>query len=205
MSRPSDASRVQQALDEARFGHQRTLNLRASLPTAAEATRRAEAWLRERQVAKAGEVLVITGRGAGSEGGFSPVREAIVRLFTVLRKSGVILGYQEHTAGSFVVQLAPVTALFDAPRRTRRESGPRPVVVAPDALLGLQLETMQLLQVLAERALDSLGMQGPSPGVVEDEMLRQFAMLSKGVPEGPDRETRLRAAMHAAIDDYDER
>ena len=48
---------LKQALDEARFGSDRTLNLRASLPTAQEAVRRAEAWLRERQVAGATEVL----------------------------------------------------------------------------------------------------------------------------------------------------
>ena len=64
--RPSGQFRsIDQAFDEARFGAERTLNLRASFPTAAEATRRADLWLRERQMAKAGEVLVITGRGAG--------------------------------------------------------------------------------------------------------------------------------------------
>ncbi len=68
---------VLSALDEARFGMQRTLNLRESLPTVADAVARAEAWLRERQVTITGEVLIVTGRGKGSPGGVSVVREAI--------------------------------------------------------------------------------------------------------------------------------
>lgn len=203
--RPSGAHRpIQQAFDEARFGAERTLNLRLSLPTAAEATRRAELWLRERQMAKAGEVLVITGRGAGSEGGLSVVREAVLRLFTQLRKTGVLREWIEHTAGSFVVTLAPVTALFEAPKRARRESGPIPVVIEPDALQGLGSETIALLRVLAERALDTLGVQVRPPAMIEDEMMRQFASLSRGVPQGPDREARLRRAMQTALDEFDD-
>ena len=202
--RPSGPIGLHAALDEARFGSDRTLNLRASLPTAAEATRRAEAWLRERQMAKAGEVLVITGRGVGSEGGVSVVREAVCRLFTQLRKTGVIREVQEHTAGSFVVALAPVTALFEAPRRTRRESGPIPVVVEPDALRGLETETLVVLRRLADRALDALGIQARPASMIESEMLRQFAALGGGVPEGADREARLRAAMWVALDEFDD-
>ena len=202
--RDSGPITLHQALDEARFGTARTLNLRASFPTAAEATRRAEAWLRERQVAKAGEVLVITGRGAGSEGGVSVVREAVLRLLTQLRKTGVLREWTEHTAGSFVVTLAPVTALFEAGRRTRRESGPRPVVVIPGALTGLAAETLAGLRALADRALDALGVRAPSPEVIESEMLRQFATLSAAVPDGPAREERLRAAVAVALTEYDE-
>ncbi|HMG01065.1 MAG TPA: hypothetical protein VK560_07455, partial [Gemmatimonadaceae bacterium] len=51
---------VLNALDEATFGLKNILNLRESLPTAADARFRVEAWLRERQVSRAGEVLVIT-------------------------------------------------------------------------------------------------------------------------------------------------
>jgi hypothetical protein len=195
---------LHQAFDEARFGFERTLNLRASFPTAAQATRRAESWLREKQVAKAGEVLVITGRGAGSEGGVSVVREAVLRLFTVLRKTGVVRDWSEHTAGSFVVQLAPVTALFEGGRRSRRESGPRPLIVVPDALSGLEAETLAALRGLTDRALESLGVRGASPDVVESEMLRQFTRLSAGVPEGPAREARLRAAVATALAEFDE-
>lgn len=193
-----------QAFDEIRFGPARTLNLRASRPTAVEATRRAEPWLRERQMAKAGEVLVITGRGAGSEGGIAVVREAMLRLFTQLRKTGVLREWVEHTPGSFIVTLAPVTALFEAGRRSRRESGPIPVVVEPGALRGLEPPTLLLLRQLADRALELLGVQAPPPAMIEDEMLRQFAALGSGVPEGPGREARLRAAMQAAMDEFDD-
>ena len=195
---------LQQAFDEARFGAARTLNLRASMPTVLEATQRASAWLRERQMAKAGEVLVITGRGAGSEGGVSVVREAVLRLFTQLRKSGVISDFTEHTAGSFVVSLAPVTALFEAGKRSRRESGPIPVVVEPGALRGLEAETLLLLRRLADRALDALGVQVRSAATIESEMVRQFAARGGGVPAGDDREARLREAMCTALDEFDE-
>ena len=70
---------LRQAFDEVRFGHSRTLNLREARPTPAVATVRLEAWLRQRQVDRAKEVLVITGRGIHSEGGVSVVREAAIR------------------------------------------------------------------------------------------------------------------------------
>jgi hypothetical protein len=195
---------LQHALDEARFGSARTLNLRAAMPTVLEATRRASAWLRERQMAKVGEVLVITGRGAGSEGGVSVVREAMLRLFTQLRKTGVISDFSEHTAGSFIVTLAPVTALFEAGKRSRRESGPIPVIAEPGALRGLEVETLVLLRRLADRALDALGVQVRSVATIESEMERQFARLGGGVPAGHDREARLRAAMRTALDEFDD-
>jgi hypothetical protein len=36
------------------------------------------------------------------------VREASIRVFHELRRKGVIESFTEHTAGSFVVALAPV-------------------------------------------------------------------------------------------------
>ncbi len=109
------------AFDEARFGKERTLNLRASLPTADEAARRAESWLRQQQIALNGDgdVLVITGRGKGSPDGISAVREAVIRVLHALKRKGVVAGHQEHTAGSFVVTLASIQALLEAPRRQR--------------------------------------------------------------------------------------
>lgn len=65
---------VWKAFDEAEFGTKNILNLRESLPTAADARHRAEAWLRERQVSGTSEVLLITGRGNQSPGGVSAVR-----------------------------------------------------------------------------------------------------------------------------------
>ncbi|HUK62666.1 MAG TPA: hypothetical protein VLV15_05010, partial [Dongiaceae bacterium] len=100
---PQGLRALHQAFDDARFGPARTLNLRNALPTVREATARTEAWLRERQASRAGDLLVITGRGNQSDGGVSPVREAVVRLFASLRRRGVIASAVEHTPGSFVV------------------------------------------------------------------------------------------------------
>ncbi len=192
-----------QAFDELRFGPQGILNLREHLPTADMAVARADSWLRERQVAKAGEVLVITGRGSNSEGGVAVVREAVLRLLNTLRHRGVVADVQEHTAGSFVVKLAPVSALFVAPRRKRDPMSD----YAPDptSLAGLGESTRALLRSLAERTLQGLGVAGAAKQFVRAEMVRQFAALSAGVPEGPDRERRLRAAIEGAIADLDER
>src|ERR1041385_4159950 len=98
---------LRQAFDEARFGAQRTLNLRESLPTPEAAAARTEAWLRQQQVDRADEVLIITGRGNQSEGGVSIVRDAVERLLYALRRRGVIETHREHSPGSFVVRLAP--------------------------------------------------------------------------------------------------
>src|ERR671939_558816 len=116
---------LRQALDEAKFGAARTLNLRATLPTVADAMARAEQWLRMKQVEGAGEVLLVTGRGKGSPGGVSVVREAILKLLRTLKRRGVVASHAEHPAGSFVVALAPMRALLDAPRR-KRDAAPAP-------------------------------------------------------------------------------
>lgn len=193
-----------QAFDEVRFGKGRTLNLRAALPTADEAYRRAEAWLREQQVAAAVEVLIVTGRGNQSDTGVSPVREAIIRLLHSLRRRGVVSGHEEHTAGSFVVMLAPMQALIEAPRR-RREKVHLPRPAAPESLDALGDETRILLRNLAERVLDALGVQDRDP-FMEGEMLRQFGVLASTVPRelsGRERELALQRALRRALDDYE--
>ncbi len=192
---------LKHALDEARFGSERTLNLRAALPTAQEAIRRAEAWLRERQVAGVTEVLVITGRGNNSEGGVAVVREATIRVFHEMRRKGVITGFAEHTPGSFVASLAPMSAMLDATKRRREQSVPPPPA-SPPTLADLDEETRTLLRALAEHSLDALGMRDRDP-FVEGEMLRLFGALAATVPEGPDRERRLRKAITAAMSEYD--
>jgi hypothetical protein len=192
-----------QAFDQARFGAGRTLNLRASLPTADEAALRTERWLRDQQVAAAGEVLVITGRGNQSEGGVSRVREAVIRVLHTLRRRGVVSGHQEHTAGSFVVTLAPMSALIEAPRRRREPPPPRPP--APAALDALSEETRALLRNLAERVLDGLGVQDREP-FMAGEMLRQFGVLAASVPpvaSAAEREAALRRAIRQTLDDYE--
>ncbi len=197
-------SNLWQAFDEARFGKERTLNLRASLPSADEATRRAEAWLRQQQLAQAGDVLVITGRGKGSPDGVSVVREAVIRLLHVLKRKGVVASHEEHTPGSFVVTLAPVHALLEAPRRHRdaRKTPALPPPPAPPSLEALSPQTREMLRDLASHALDHLGVHDREP-FIKGEMLRQYGLLTAGIPKGVDRERWLREAIRKAMDAYD--
>lgn len=192
---------LQQAFDEVRFGAARTLNLRTSLPTGGEAATRLERWLRQHQVQRSGEVLVITGRGNNSEAGIAVVREASIRVLHELRRKGVVDAFAEHTPGSFVVTLAPMKAMLDAASR-RREQTPLPPPAAPPTLEALSDETRQMLRALADRSLDALGVRDRAP-FMEGEMLRLFGSLAATVTEGPDRERRLRAAIRSAMSDYD--
>lgn len=192
---------LEQAFDELRFGAARTLNLRESLPTAAEAARRAESWLREQHMQRAGEVLVITGRGNSSPGGRSVVREATQRVLHELRRKGVVARFTEHTPGSFAVALAPVSALFEAARR-RREKEPLPAPATPPTLRSLEPETREALRALAECSLHALGVVDRTP-FIQGEMLKLFGTLASSIGEGPERERRLRAAIAAAMEEYD--
>lgn len=188
---------LHRAFDTVRFGAANILNLRESLPTVTEATRRAESWIRQRQVEGAAEVLVITGRGKGSEGGVSPVREGIIRLMASLRRRGILERYEEHTAGSFSIQLAPVQAMIDAPRR-RREPRQPPRPVKPE-LAALSQTTRALLRDVAERSLESLGVKETSR-FVEAEMIRQLSALDAAIPDAPNRDALLRAAFKQMLD-----
>ena len=161
---------LQQAFDVVRFGSARTLNLRTSLPTGSEAAKRLENWLRQHQVQKTVDVLVITGRGNNSEGGIAVVRETSVSVFHDLRRKGVISAFAEHTLGSFVVELAPMRELLDAAKR-RRQSPTQTRTANPPTLLQLETETLQALRVLAEHSLDELGTRMREP-FIEDKMLR---------------------------------
>lgn len=194
---------VLNALDEVRFGRQRILNLRESLPTAAEAVARAEAWLRERQVAISGEVLIVTGRGKGSPGGIGVVREAIRKLLGTLRRRGVVADFADHSPGSFVVTLAPVSTLLEAPRRNRDRNESPPESHSAAALSALERSTQTLLRQLAERSLAALGTALPAH-FVDAEMLRQFSLLAAGVTSGRGGEERLRQAIARAIEEMDE-
>jgi len=193
---------VWKAFDEAEFGPKNILNLRESLPTAADARFRAEAWLRERQVSRVNEVLLITGRGNQSPGGISAVRAAIVALLPALRRRGVVIEWREHTAGSFVVKLGSISSLLDAPKRKRdralvaKPADPRP-------LAELERSTLLLLRRLAVRSLESLGVQQPEK-FVDAEMLSKFNSLAGGVAPGVEGEARLRDAISTALDQLDE-
>jgi hypothetical protein len=202
MTRPARIA-LHRAFDEARFGPARTLDLRASLPSAAEAVRRAEPWLRERQMARAGDVLVITGRGKGSPGGVAVVREAVRRLLSVLTRKGVVSAVGEHTPGSFMVTLAPVRALFETMPRSRAPA-PRPKPADPLELRALAGATRAQLRALAERSLDALGAPR-TDRLVRDEMVRQFAILSGTMsPDETDREGRLQFLIETARSAYDD-
>jgi hypothetical protein len=200
--RGSGLHALHEALDDARFGPARTLNLRNSLPTVRQAEVRTEAWLRERQASRSGELLVITGRGNQSPGGVSPVREAIVRLLASLKRRGVVAAVTEHTAGSFVVTPAPLSALREAARR--REDPALPALADPVALRSLDPATRLALRRVAQRALEILGVRD-FERFLEQEMLEQFSVVATGIPEGPDRDARLRSALEALALDYDER
>jgi hypothetical protein len=200
-------SGLRQAFDEARFGGGRTLNLRDSLPTAAEAVARAESWLRQRQIEVAAaerepEVLVITGRGNNSDSGVSVVRSAVEGLLHRLKQRGVVRQHREHTPGSFVVLLAPVHALWDVPPRDRPIEVKQP---APDppSLEALDRDTRLLLRQLAERSLEQLGVRGDRDRFLESEMLRQFSALSATLSSQGAREEQLRTAIQAALEQYD--
>jgi hypothetical protein len=192
---------LQQAFDEVRFGAERTLNLRESLPTGAEAARRVESWLRQHQVQRSDELLIITGRGNNSDAGVSVVREAAIRVFHELRRKGVVREFVEHTPGSFVVSVAPMTAMLDAAKRRREQEAP-PTPATPPTLAALDPETRSMLRVLAERSLDALGVRERGP-FVESEMLRLFGILAKTAGDGSDREQRFRAAIESTMRDLD--
>lgn len=196
---------LQRALDEARFGSARTLNLRATLPSAAEAVARAESWLREKQATGAGQVLVITGRGNRSPGGVSVVRERVLALLASLRRRGVVEATEEHTPGSFVVHLAPLSALRNAGARRREVRAPAaPSPAVPPALSALEPATVALLRQVALRALEDVGAREPER-FVDAEMVTQLSLLARAIPDGAEREPRLRAALTALLEEYDER
>jgi hypothetical protein len=193
---------VWKAFDEAEFGPKNILNLRESLPTAADARFRAEAWLRERQVSRANEVLLITGRGNQSPGGISAVRAAIVALLPALRRRGVVIEWREHTPGSFVVKLGSISSLLDAPKRKRdRALVAKPA--DPRSLAELESSTLSLLRRLAIRSLESLGVRYTDK-YVDAEMLSKFNSLAGGVAPGVEGEARLREAISTALDQLDE-
>lgn len=188
-----------QAMDEVVFGPERTLNLREVLPTAAEARARTEVWLKARQVTRAEDVLIITGRGNQSVGGVSVVRKEILAMMPSLRRRGVIDGWREHSPGSIVVTLAPISRMLGAGKRRREPDAP-PQSANAGMLSGLSVETIDVLRQLAITSLDALGIV-PTSQFIDQEMQRVFSRLMKSIPEGSDREKVLRSAMRNALDE----
>jgi hypothetical protein len=196
---PKGLAGLRQAFDQMAFGAERTLNLRAHLPTRAEAVARCEAWLRERQAAGVREVLVVTGRGVGSVDGVSVVREGVLQLLTALSRRSVVKGFQEHTPGSLVVELLPFAEAV-APRRAAGPASPPPA--DPRTLAGLDPEVRALLRTYAVRELQTLGVHSPTKGLVETHMLARFGELAGRGGAGRDEE--LRQEIQRALDALDE-
>ena len=196
---------LQQALDEVRFGRTGTLNLRASLPTAAEAVHRTENWLRMKQAEGAREVLVITGRGNRSHERTPVVREAVRRLLGLLSTRGVVVDHSEHSPGSFAVRLAPFRDSQSLRVSTPELAAPEP---PPPTLDGLSAETRERLRVLAEGSLQLLGVRDPSSAFVHDEMVRQCDQLASQIPAtsvtAGDRERALQGAIDRATERLDD-
>ena len=188
------------ALDEAAFGAERILNLREMLPTAVEARTRTDVWLRSRQVMKAQEVLIITGRGNQSVGGVGIIRQEILGMLPSLRRRGVVESWREHTPGSIIVKLAPMSALLLASKRRRDGSNAMPVEADPKSLSALSAGTLKLLRQLAVQNLESLGVND-SKAFIDQEMVRTFSTLATSISAGEDKEEKLRAAIRRAIDE----
>jgi hypothetical protein len=186
---------LNRAYDEARYGSARTLNLRDSLPSPDDAVARLDAWIRQQQVERAGEVLVITGRGKGSAGGVSPVRVAVVTRLSILQRMNVVEGVRQHTPGSFVVRLAP----FRAPLKKKSTVPSTVLTQDSQALQALAGATRALLRQLADCELRALGVRDPGPFLAE-EMLRQFERLAATLPDGGEREALLRTAAQDALE-----
>lgn len=192
---------IQKAFDELRFGPLRTLNLRDGLPSADEARDRADRWIRTKQVERAGELLVITGRGNNSENGVGRIRQSVLALLPSLRRRNVITGWAEHTPGSFVVSLAPMQGLFEVPRRRREQE---PAAVTPPSLEALSPETLSLLRDLAVTYLTTLGIHD-FERFIETEMTAKFSALSSALSgDDEDPETELRAAIRHALDELND-
>jgi len=197
---------LQHALDELRFGHTGTLNLRTSLPTAAEAVRRTENWLRMKQAEGAREVLVVTGRGNQSYARTPVVREAVRRLLALLSTRGVVADHSEHSPGSFAVRLAPMNA--PPARRATNVGDAVQQPLAPPTLDGLSDETREQLRILAMGTLQGLGVRDPSPQFVRDEMVRLCAQLATSIPAtattADEREQSLQWLIARAIERLDD-
>jgi hypothetical protein len=179
---------LQQAFDEVRFGGARTLNLRESRPTGAEAARRLEAWLRHHQVQQSGELLVITGRGNNSEAGIAVVRETSLACST---SSPQGRRRELRRAHARFVRRDRRTDAGDSPTPGAEASHCRCRPLPRPRLSALDESTRERLRILAERSLDVLGVRERGP-FVESEMLRLFGELAAGVGDGPGREARLR-------------
>jgi hypothetical protein len=75
------------------------------------------------------------------------------------------------------------------------------VTADPAALRGLAPSVRARLRELAQLALEQLGIRDTET-FLEDEMVSQLTGLARGVPDGPDRDRRLLAAIERTIEEY---
>lgn len=143
---------------------------------------------------------MITGRGAGSIGGVPVVKERTMRVLSRLRRLGVVQGYAEDTPGSFVVMLAPLRSLLEAP--ARRKASTTSVSRRTPDIAGLKTKTRDRLSYLAERSLSALGLRNPSADQVTDEMQRQFSIIVRSAAPNVDTDWWLEHAIGRALGEY---
>ena len=127
--------------------------------------------------------------------------ETVSRSLTQLKRRGVISRHEEHTPGSFVVVPAPLSALWESPRR-KQGRGIAPPPATPPSLEDLDENTRVMLRNLAERALEGLGLKDTA-AFLQGEMLRQFGAIAATIGDAPGREGRLRTAIRAALDQHE--
>ncbi|HEX6315418.1 MAG TPA: hypothetical protein VFZ73_11190 [Gemmatimonadaceae bacterium] len=168
--------------------------------TGSDSAKRVETWLRSKQVELNGEVLIITGRGAGSFAGVPVVKEATRKVLNRLRRQGVVEAFAEDTPGSFVATLAPLRALLEAPRR--RGTPPPVPHKGRSTIAGLRAEVQERLHYLASRSLDALGVSNASEKQIASEMERQFSMISRTVPASVDPDSWIDQAVNRALQEY---
>ena len=176
------------------------------MPNAADAVKRAEAWLRMKQAEGAREVLVITGRGNGSFAHVPVIREAVRRLLGLLSTRGVVEEHSEHSPGSYAVRLAPLSAA--TARRSATTETPIPAETpAPPTLDGLLPETREQLRLLAAGTLQALGVRDASADFIRDEMVRQCELLASNLAPAAtasEQEQLLQRAITHALERLDD-
>ncbi|MGH7694473.1 MAG: Smr/MutS family protein [Gemmatimonadaceae bacterium] len=204
MRRARVPNALYRAFDEAQFGDARTLNVRDGLPTGAEAAARTDAWLRLKQVEGVREVLVITGRGTHSVSALPVIKTHVARRIAALRRAGVVASVTEHTPGSYVVRLSPMSSMLAAAERVSPRSNETRVADAlPRSMASLTPATQRLLRDLAERTLASLGVRNTTSSMITDEMERQTTLLTRSMPRDADRDGWIRRAALRVLNDLE--
>jgi hypothetical protein len=204
MRRARVPNALYRAFDEAQFGDARTLNVRDGLPTGAEAAARTDAWLRLKQVEGVREVLVITGRGTHSVSALPVIKIHVARRMAALRRAGVVASVTEHTPGSYVVRLSPMSSMLAAAERlSPRSHETRAADALPRSMASLTPATQRMLRDLAERTLASLGIRNTTSSMITDEMERQTTLLTRSMPRDADRDGWIRRAALRVLNDLE--